>query len=239
MIVGKLRFLLICGVLALEGCTTTTTQNLGAPVPDAARTQPSSAATADEDNLFLSIVQGLIEQRRQGAALAFLDSYSASGRTPSPRYWLLRGNALLGLGRNPEAFSAFAMLDDTPLAAHGWNGKGRTAASAKDWQTAAADFDEAVKKEPADADFLNNLAFADMRLGKPGDSATWLRQAHELAPNSDLIRNNLIIALTLKGDRNGADAVLATIGDGAKRDAARASVKKAIETETFNSDGKQ
>ena len=76
-------------------------------------TLPGSGAQADraspnfapggEKTLYLSIVDGLIKQNRQGAALAFLDSYRQSGETLSPRYWLLRGNALWGVHRDSEA----------------------------------------------------------------------------------------------------------------------------------------
>lgn len=239
MTIRGLGLLFFC-VLMLGGCASSVAPNRRSLSFGAVQPSPVSpdSATADEARLFLGIVQGLVKQGRHGAALAFLDSYARNGEPRSPRYWLLRGNALLGLGRDAEALDAFSRLRGTPLAAHGWNGKGRVAASERDWNAAARDFRKAVDREPSDAKFLNNLAFASMHIGDVDGSTAWLRQARELDPESELIRNNLIIALTLKGDASGANAILATIRDGPQRDAVQLLVKKAIETGTFNAKAK-
>jgi tetratricopeptide (TPR) repeat protein len=185
----------------------------------------------DQAQLYLDVVEGLIRQERYGAAVAFLDA--VKGHDFGPRYTLLRGNALLGLERPEEALAAYAALDNTALAAEGWNGKGRVAAARKQWRAASKNFREAVRNEPSNPDFLNNLAFAGMHLDESGESAAYLRQAWELKPDSSLIRNNLLIALTLSGDHDGADTILKSVKDAGERDRVMAVIDSAIRDNTF------
>jgi len=227
--------LLFCTALILGGCANGASSRLSSLLSASIQTE-SAPASGSRGTLYLGIVDALIKQGRQSAALAFLDGYSQSGEALSPRYWLLRGNALLGLGRNSEAAIAFAKLEDTPLAAHGWNGRGRIAAAGHDWATADQDFRNAVVGDPVNADFLNNLAFADMHLNRVDSAATWLQQAHELDPGSDRILTNLIIALRIKGDDGRADSIISGIKDGDHREALRALVRSAVAT--LNAEGK-
>ena len=221
-----------CAALALAACSADRQGPVavrGAAVLPAA--PAAGAFTAqNEAQLYLNIVNGLIKQKRYGAALAFLDDYAASGKSLVPRYWLLRGDATLGLGRRNDAASAYAKLAGTPLAAQGWNGQGRIAAAGKSWRDATTKFHKAVEADPSNADFLNNLAFAQLQTGDSAAAAGYLHQAHELAPGSELIRNNLIIALTLSGNRPQADALLLDIKDGGKRQQLRAAIERAIQS---------
>ena len=183
----------------------------------------------NQASLYLDVIDGLVKQARYGAALAFLDNYALKQASVPPHYWLLRGDALQGLGRGAEASVAYAKLDATPLVAQGWNGKGRIAAARKQWRIAALNFQKAVKANPSNADFLNNLAFAELHSGRVSQSAGYLRQAHELNPQSELIRNNLIIALTLNGDNKSADAILTGITSSAERQKVNIIVRAAIQ----------
>jgi Flp pilus assembly protein TadD len=217
----------------LEGCA-----NSASPMDSlyalGTRANPlfSNSATGGESKLYLNIIEGLMKQGRHSAALAFLDGYSQSGEELSSRYWLLRGNALLALGRDGDATGAFSKLQDTSLMAQGWNGMGRIAAAEHDWAEAEKDFGKAVDGDPANPDFLNNLAFTDLNLHKVDNAVTRLQQAHELDPGADRIRTNLIIALTLKGDSARADLFIAGIKDGDRREAVQALVKGAVATLT-------
>ena len=225
---------------ALEGCSDAPKMGdvrLSPPLA-AANNPPAALTPQNEALLYLNIVDGLVKQQRYGAALAFLDDYATREASLPPNYWLLRGDALLGLGRGPEAAISYAKLADTPLAAEAWNGKGRVAAAASQWRLAVDNFLEAVRGKPSNPDFLNNLAFAEMQSGQNKISAVYLRQAHELAPASDLIRNNLLIALTLAGEQSAADSILMDIKQGDQRDQVRALVRKAIESGDFNGKGK-
>jgi Flp pilus assembly protein TadD len=231
--------LVLCSVLALGGCASTFSGAANAPPPSAMHAGAASAITPqNEASLYLNVVEGLIKEERYGAAVAFLDDYAVKRRDLVARYWLLRGDASLGLGRQEDAVAAYAKLDGTPLAAEGWNGKGRVAAAHLQWRYAAENFQQAVRSEPANPDFLNNLAFASMHLGRCDASAAYLRQAYELKPGSELIRNNLIIALTLAGDSNGADAILGSVTDAAQREQVKAIVASAIKNNNLSKDGK-
>lgn len=193
-------------------------------------------AANGEEALYLGIVDGLIKQSRQGAALAFLDSYRQTGQALSPRYWLLRGDALVGVHRNVEAIEAYSKLRETALAPRGWNGQGKIAAETGDWISAEVDFHKAVEGDPANADFINNLAFAELHIDRAANAASWLQQAHELEPSSDRILTNLVIALTATGDTAHANSIIAEIGDSARREAMRSAAKSVLAT--LNTKGK-
>ncbi len=221
---------------ALAGCAGLPSQGAkGPPSPEASATAAKAMAPQDQAQLYLDVVEGLIRQQRYGAAIAFLDA--AKAKDFGARYWLLRGNALLGLERTDEALAAYAALDKTALAAEGWNGKGRVAAARRQWPGAFTNFREAVREEPSNPDFLNNLAFAGLHLEQSGASAAYLRQAWELKPDSSLIRNNLIIALTLAGDHDGADAILNGLKDRGEREKVEAIVGDALKDKAFAGDG--
>jgi Flp pilus assembly protein TadD len=231
---------LLAAALAVPGC---------AKIKDletsAFHAQPSMAAvtgrqdpTQEQASLYLNVVGGLVTQQNYGAALAFLDDYALKQRALPPRYWLLRGDALLGSDRGPDALLAYGHLDATPLASQGWNGKGRAAAAAQQWQDAAASFRVATLMVPSNAEFLNNLAFADLHLGDNQSSVTTLRQARELDPRSTLIRNNLIVALTLTGDRGSAEKLLGEIQNASERDGVRNFVRKTVASRDLVHDGR-
>lgn len=213
------RILLACAMLLLTGCGAL--PDFSPPHTQAAAAPVKELTPDGQASLYLAAINGLVKQERYGAALAFLDRYAVGKKNPEPRYWLLRGDALLGCTRTREALAAYGKLSDTALAAQGWNGQGRALAAARDWRGAEADFKQAVRSDPANADFLNNLAYAELHLGARADAVADLRQARELAPRSTLVRDNLFIALTLQGDRAGAQTVLAGIADNAKREKIR------------------
>lgn len=224
----------LTAILILPGCAE---QERSAPRL-AAAPAPEKLTPGNEAAFYLNIVDGLVKDKRHGAALAFLDSYALAQKDPEPRYWLLRGNALLGLNRGEDAGRAFHRLFGTALGGEGWNGMGRVAALQKRWRLAAANFGKAVESEPANSDFLNNLAFAGLHMGQKVQALVWLRQARELDPKSDLIRNNLLIALALNGDRDHAEAVLARIATNTERNHVRALVKSAVANGGWNEGSK-
>lgn len=222
---------LLAFALILPACSVLTPpQHAAAPATAAA----SPITAQNQASLYLNVVDGLLKQDRYGAALAFLDGYAGKQKEIPPRYWLMRGNALLGLGRNDEAANAYARLASTPLAAEGWNGQGRVAASRKQWRSASSHFRNAVGASPANAEFINNLAYSGLQLGEFGASISYLRQAHELDPASSLIRNNLIIALTMSGDTAGANALMLAIPDPRRRQDVELMVRKAAQAKKEN-----
>lgn len=195
-------------VSALPACSAFTEPQRAVSSPLA-----TPATARNETALYLNVVDGLLAQKRFGAALAFLDDYSRKESNLPPRYWLMRGNALIGLERHSDAAGSYGRLESTSLAAEGWNGLGRAAASRKEWRVAADQFRKAVEARPASVEFINNLAYSSMKSGDIATSLSCLRQARDLDPSSDLVRNNLIIALTLSGDTTSANALAQTIAD--------------------------
>lgn len=173
--------------------------------------------------LYLTIVEGLIDQGRYRAALGYLDQYAVS-QTKTPRYSMLRGEALLGVGRYDEAAAEFGALKDSEFKAAGANGLGRVAAVQNRWPEAEGHFAEAVAARPSNADYLNNLGFAELHLGDGmlPKAEFNLRQALEIDPNSASIRTNLILALTMEGKEEDASTVL----DGIAVPRQRAEVQK-------------
>jgi tetratricopeptide (TPR) repeat protein len=223
------KAVLALAAILLAGCAKDASVTAALPVLDRhAEGLSPDFSGGGQQALYLSFVDGLIKQGRQGAALAFLDSYRQTGERLSPHYWMLRGNALLGVHRNDEAIAAYSELQGTSLASDGWNGRGKIAAEAGDWTSAEGSFRKAVDGAPANADFLNNLAFAELHIDKAGNAAACLEQAHELEPGSDRILTNLVIALTAKGDATQAETIIAGLKDGQRRDAMRAAVKSAV-----------
>ena len=218
-----LLLLALCAVTPLlAGCDKQNLTSLGMlGVPSDKVEAPPEASTTE---LYLTIVEGLVDQGRYRAALGYLDQYAVSEKK-NPRFNMMYGEALLGVGKYDEAVQAFSALQGTDLAAVGYNGLGRVEASKGKWALAENHFTQAVEARPSSADYLNNLGFAEIHLGDaPALSRAEfnLRQAHELAPTSISIRNNLVLALTMAGKKDEARAVI----DGIATPRERADVQK-------------
>ena len=167
---------------------------------------------ASTSRLYLSVVNGLIEQGRYRAALAYLDQYAVKERK-TPYFQQLYGEALLGTGQYEEAAAAFAELEGSDLEPDGFNGVGRVRAAQNDWAGAVEYFQKAVNARPSSAEFLNNLGYAQLCVGGETIPAAEfnLRQAQELDPGSASIRNNLVIALMMAGKDEQARRLLSGI----------------------------
>lgn len=167
---------------------------------------------ASTSRLYLSVVNGLIEQGRYRAALAYLDQYAVQERK-TPYFQQLHGEALLGTEKYEEAIVAFSELEGTDLEPDGFNGIGRVKAAQGDWAGAAEYFQKAVDARPSSAEFLNNLGYAQLCVGGEAVPAAEfnLRQAQELDPGSASIRNNLVIAFMMAGKDEQARRVLSGI----------------------------
>lgn len=207
---GRHLFLVAFCVAAplLAGCDKQNLTSLGMlGAPSGKVEAPPEASTTE---LYLTIVEGLVDQGRYRAALGYLDQYAVSEKK-NPRFNMMHGEALLGVGKYDEAVQAFSALQGTNLAAVGYNGVGRVEASKGQWALAEGHFTQAVAARPSSADYLNNLGFAEIHLGDEHSLSKAefnLRQAHELAPTSTSIRNNLVLALTLAGKKDEARAVI-------------------------------
>lgn len=196
--------------LALTACAEYGFDPVSSVSPHAGDVQ--SLDDASTSKLYLDIVNGLIEQGRHRAALAYLDEYAVNEKK-TPQFLQLRGEALLGTSQYDEAAAAFAALERTGLAPDGFNGLGRVAAARDDWPAAVDYFQQAVALRPSSAEFLNNLGYAQLSAGGSAiERAEFnLRQARELDPASGSIRNNLLIALLIAGKDRDAERLLSAI----------------------------
>lgn len=210
-----MRSVLLPILLVLAGCAGTTTMH--STLPDQARAPMGKTEQAD---LYLGVVNGLIKQGRYEAAIAFLDRYTQE-QSPSPRYRLLRGDALLGAKRYDDAAVAYSLAAQSQFAAQAYNGLGRVEGARGRWKIAATDFQRAVVLDPVNAGYLNNLGYAKLRQGqKVEDSRSAevdLKRAHELDPGSTAIQNNLILAASLSGDDAQYSRMIAAIDDAPRR----------------------
>lgn len=218
----KRKLFCLLGLL-ISGCAT--------PAPMAARIQsarteaalaePAGAMTpAAQADLYLGVVDGLIRQQRYEAAIAFLAKFQKS-ETLTPRYHKLAGDALSGAGRTDEAIAAYRQALQSDLAAQAYNGIGRSLSLRGDWVLAAENFRQAATLDPANATYLNNFGYAQLKQDFRGPAlapvVSELQRAHELDPDSNLIRANLALALSLSGSRAQFRAFLDTISDPDRR----------------------
>jgi len=213
------KLLCLLGLLA-SGCAT--------QAPMAARTEnstPEPAMAADmtpaaQADLYLGIIDGLIRQQRYEAAIAFLAKFQKT-QNLTPRYHKLAGDALAGAGRTDEAIAAYRQALSSSFGAEAYNGIGRALSARGDWVLAADNFRQAATLDPANATYLNNFGYAQLKQDFRGPAlapvVSELQRAHELDPDSNLIRANLALALSLSGSRAQFLAFLDTIADPARR----------------------
>jgi Flp pilus assembly protein TadD len=208
---------LLLTILLLAGCTT---PRGAAPAQAAAPAAEASLAPASQSDLYLGVVDGLIRQQRYEAAIAFLAKYQKS-QTLTPRYHKLAGDALAGAGRTDEALAAYRMALKSDFAAEAYNGIGRALSASGRWAEASENFRQAATLDPANAGYLNNFGYAQLKQNFRGADlapvVSELQRAHELEPGSGVIRDNLALALALSGSRTEFLTFLETIPDPGRR----------------------
>lgn len=199
----------ILACLALSACA----HEEQAPVRDMAENTQTLSSQAQSD-LYLGVVDGLIRQERFEAAIAFLAKYQKSAPL-TPRYHKLAGDALAGAGRTEEALSAYRVALNSDLAASAYNGMGRALSAKGRWAEAAENFHQAATLDPANAIYLNNFGYAQLKQNYRGPAlapvVSEFKRAHELDPASSLIRNNFALALALAGRMSELQVLLDSI----------------------------
>jgi Flp pilus assembly protein TadD len=204
------KIIAMVACLSVSACADHGFDPIAAVSPAANSVKPLDEASTSR--LYLSVVNGLIEQGRYRAALAYLDQYAVQEKK-TPYFLQLHGEALLGTEQYDAAAAAFSGLERTDLKPEGLNGIGRVKAAQGDWIGAVEHFQQAVTARPSSAEFLNNLGYAQLSVGGDGISAAEfnLRQAQELDPASVSIRNNLVIVLMMTGKDREATRLLSGI----------------------------
>lgn len=203
--------------LLLGGCAASQSDWAGPPKTDLAQNASVLGGEAQSD-LYLGVVDGLIRQQRYQAAIAFLAKYQKSGPA-TPRFCILAGQALTGAARYDEAIASFRCALKSESAALAYDGIGQAQAARGDWASAVQNFRTATLLDPANADYLNNLGYAQLRQPVPeyAAAADALERAYELAPDSVRIRNNLALADQRSGRTTKLHTLLDNIADPVRR----------------------
>ena len=225
----RMRFLALILLPWLSACSSLFGGD-GAPRHDPSPAdQMPQAAALDADNsrdLYLGIVDKLRQGGKSRAALAYLDDYD--NRHPGDvRSQTLRADSFLDIQDYARAEAIYRQLVDGDQAAAAYDGLGRVAAGRGDWAKARAQFHEAVRREPINVKYLNDLGFAEMRIASYDEALFTLRQATELAPDNAMVRNNLILCLDVAGQGDTAKAMLGRIASAQERRAVEQMLKTA------------
>jgi Flp pilus assembly protein TadD len=196
--------------------------------PSPADQVPQAAALNEENSrdLYLGIVDKLRQGGKSRAALAYLDDYD--NRHPGDaRSQVLRADSFLDIQDYDRAEAIYRQLVSGDQSAAAYDGLGRVAAGRGDWVKARVQFHEAVRREPINVKYLNDLGFAEMRVASYDEALFTLRQASELAPTNAQVRNNLILCLDVAGQGDQAKSMIARIADTKERRAVEQMIRTA------------
>lgn len=197
--------LLACLAAGLSACGDS------APLPFLAS---SGRAISPEEqksrDLYLGVVLDMQKQGLPRAAIAYLDDYERK-YPGDPRAHLMRADSLVDVGDLAGASAIYSRYVQGEYAPAAYAGMGQVAAAQQDWPAAMTAFDNAVKLRPINVNYLNNFGYAAMRSGVYDRAEFALRQAAELEPSNESVRNNLILCLYQAGKRGEARSLLARI----------------------------
>ncbi|RVT91547.1 tetratricopeptide repeat protein [Rhodovarius crocodyli] len=216
-----IRPCLLLAVLALAPGCETVRGVLGPTTGAPAATAPSPATDRQQArNLYLDVIRGLRERGSNRAALAHLDEYERQhGQSPASN--LMRGEILTDLGDEPGATAALGRISGGAEQAAALNTMGLLAGRGARWNEAKDRFEAAIRLEPTNVRFINNLGFALLNLGDAPGAEHRLRMASELDPNSEEVRNNIALLLLATGRRADGERVLGQIQSSETRNAIR------------------
>ncbi len=185
----------------------------GAFAADTANSAPSDASTR---SLYMSLIRQARTDGRARAAIAYLDDFDR--QHPDDREaQLLRVNCLLDLDQITAARAALARIPASDKSGPAVAIRGHVLAAEGKWPQAEAQYAAALRASPADAFIANALGYARLRAGDSGQAVETLRSAHDLAPDDAVVRNNLILALTVTGRLAEADGLLSQVADAGEK----------------------
>ncbi|MDE2514843.1 MAG: tetratricopeptide repeat protein [Rhodospirillales bacterium] len=208
---------LLAAAFALGGCAHTTTARFTPAESALPAAAPLDATHARK--LYLLVIDGMRHDGQARAALAYLDDYDRV-YPGDPHATLLRADCLLQTGQADQAEPLYRSLMSGAYAAAAQGGLGRVAARQGQWDEAATAFHAALRLDPSQAGYINDLGYVDLRRGRYDAALASLRQAAELQPGDLRTRNNLILALHLAGKDAEAQRIIRAIPDPAQRRAA-------------------
>lgn len=162
--------------------------------------------------LYISLIRQARTDGRPRAAIAYLDDFDR--QHPDDREaQLLRINCLLDLGQVTAARTALSRIPSSDRSGAAQAMRGHVSAAEGNWKQAAVQYAAALQASPADAFTANALGYAWLRAGQSAQAVETLRGAYDLAPDDAIVRNNLMLALTVTGRLAEADALLSKVTD--------------------------
>jgi len=184
-----------------------------APAPlSAAEPSAEGASEGSTRSLYMSLIRQARTDGRPRAAIAYLDDFDR--QHPGDREaQLLRVNCLLDLKQVDAARAALGRIPASDRSGPAQAVRGHVLAAEGNWTQAATVYAAALQASPADALIANALGYAQLRAGQSGQGVETLRGARDLAPDDTVVRNNLILALTMTGRLGEADAMLSQVAD--------------------------
>lgn len=181
-----------------------------APAPATPGVDPSTRG------LYLQLIRQARADGRPRAAIAYLEDFDRQFPGDLDAR-LLRINSLLDLGQNDKAEAAAAALGKTPSggaqAAAVDAVRGHVLAARGAWTQAVARYEAAIAADPTDPMLRNALGYAQIRTRAFTSAIETLRGAGDLAPGDAIVRNNLLLALTLAGQGDAVAETIARVGD--------------------------
>lgn len=176
----------------------------------------ASATETPTRGLYLQLIRQARTDGRPRAALAYLDDFDRQFPGDlSAR--LLRINSLLDLNQIEQAESVLATLGKTPTsgspAAAVSAVRGHIFAAREAWPQAIACYETAISADPTDPLLRNALGYAQLRSGAYDRAIETLRGADDLAPDENVVHDNLLLALMLGGKQDAFNAALTRAGD--------------------------
>lgn len=187
-----------------------------APVPALAATTSADAERESTRGLYMALIRQARADGRPRAAIAYLDDFDR--QNPDDREGqLLRVNCLLDLDQVTAARAALARIPASDRSGAAQAVRGHVLAAEGNWAQAAVQYAAALQESPADAFIANALGYARLRSGQAGLAVETLRGARDLAPEDTVVRNNLILALTMTGRVGEAEAMLGQVADPAEK----------------------
>jgi len=197
--------------LLLSGCTSSMSAASLVRNQELERQQTASVAAPvpDDRKLYLSLIQEMQSKGMFYASLAHVDAFEKKYGV-QPDIELLRADALRETSQQEAALVVYRSLLTSNVAARAQHGIGRALASEHKMGEATLALSAAVRLDPTNIDFLNDLGFAFLASGNVPGARIPIAQAAELAPNNKKVLANLVLYLLLTGQVSAADQVAAT-----------------------------
>lgn len=190
-------------VLVVAACSST--NGMGR---DAAPSIASQEDPRDDRGMYLDLIRKMQEQGAWYASLAHIDAHRQRYAT-SPELRLLHADALRETGQDAEARGIYETLRNGPHAAAAAHGLGLLAIRAGNDAEAAERFADAATLAPLDGNYLGDMGFALMRLGRLDAARVPLTKAAELSPDSARAVSNLALWALLSGQAAQAESIMA------------------------------